>query len=153
NLHELTRHLKLDMFVLFSSAAGILGSPGQANYAAANAFLDGLAYQRQTEGLPATSLAWGLWDRGMAQRNVGRGRGLRSLSLAEGMALFDAGLHTGNPVLVPMQVDLSMLADDGAVVSSLLRGLVRQSRRSANSGIMTKESLATRLHILPEDEK
>ena len=156
NLHELTRDIELDMFVLFSSAAGVLGSPGQGNYAAANAFLDGLACQRRAVGLPGVSLAWGLWAGGMAAELVeaGGGRGgLRPLSLVEGMALFDAGLRVGDPVVVPMRMDLSVVGDAGGVVPSLLRGLVRPRHRAANSGVVTGESLATRLHTLPEDEK
>jgi acyl carrier protein len=158
NLHELTHNTTVDMFVLFSSAAGLLGSPGQANYAAANAFLDGLATQRRAHGLPAVSLAWGLWAGGMAaglgEAGVGRvGGGVRPLSVAEGMLLFDAALRAGDPVLVPMRMDLSVASGDGGVVPPLLRGLVGQGRRAASSAVATEESLATRLRTLPEDKQ
>ncbi|NEO74334.1 beta-ketoacyl reductase, partial [Moorena sp. SIO3H5] len=69
NLHKFTQHLSLDFFVCFSSMASLLGSPGQGNYAAANAFMDAFAYYRRAMGLPGLSINWGPWDRGgMAAR-------------------------------------------------------------------------------------
>src|SRR5690606_2818262 len=72
NLNAATRELQLDDFLLFSSAAAILGSPGQAGYTAANACLDALSRQRVAQGLPAMSIGWGPWaDAGMAAESLG----------------------------------------------------------------------------------
>nr|WP_189135947.1 type I polyketide synthase [Wenjunlia tyrosinilytica] len=141
NLHELTRDLDLAAFVAFSSTAGVLGAPGQGNYAAANAFLDGLADHRRGLGLPSVSLAWGPWSQatGMTSRLTGLDirrmarAGLPPLSPEEGLALLDAALARPEAVLVPMSVDDRRLGVDGPV-PPLLRGLVRtRARRSAGA--------------------
>ena len=80
-LHELTRDSPLDFFVLYSSAASVLGSPGQANYAMGNAYLDGLAQQRVKAGLPAISMNFGPWNEGMAAtEKVKKAAGLQGLT-------------------------------------------------------------------------
>jgi acyl transferase domain-containing protein len=95
NLHRLTAEIPLDAFVLFSSAAAVLGSPGQGSYAAANAFLDALASHRRAHGLPALSVSWGAWDEvGMASGPASRrGPGsLVRLRPAEGLAALGRAL-------------------------------------------------------------
>ncbi|WP_309142889.1 SDR family NAD(P)-dependent oxidoreductase [Streptomyces javensis] len=108
HLHELTEGMDLRLFALFSSAAGILGSPGQANYAAANAFLDALATQRQAAGLAGHSLAWGLWEQTTSLtapvKATRRGATVGALSTAEGLALFDRALAGTDPVAVPVRM-------------------------------------------------
>ena len=112
-LHEATRDLDLSAFVLYSSASGLLSRPGQANYAAANAFLDALARHRRVLGLPAISLAWGPWEQegGMANQSADgvpehlRGNGVRALTSAEAMALFDASQYSPEPVLAPILLE------------------------------------------------
>ena len=85
HLHELSEGAELTHFVLFSSVAATLGSPGQANYAAANGSLDALAQRRRSEGLPATSIAWGLWERESAM-TVGLGEADRARMGRQGIA-------------------------------------------------------------------
>ncbi|WP_329792209.1 SDR family NAD(P)-dependent oxidoreductase [Lentzea sp. DG1S-22] len=140
NLHELTRGRDLTMFVLFSSAAGVLGTPGQANYAAANTFLDALAEHRRSLGLPASSLAYGLWADGMgAATDAGRmaREGFGALTAAEGLALFDLATSMAAPATVPVKLDVARLGAiaENASLPPLLRALVRpqRARRSASA--------------------
>ncbi|MFI6072045.1 SDR family NAD(P)-dependent oxidoreductase [Actinoplanes sp. NPDC051343] len=96
HLHELAGDVS--RFVVFSSAAGVFGNPGQGNYAAANAFLDALMAERRSAGRAGQSLAWGRWDEGM-------GGGHGGLTVAEGLALFDAATARDEPVLVPIRLE------------------------------------------------
>ncbi|WP_162272803.1 type I polyketide synthase [Nocardia lijiangensis] len=136
HLHELTRDLDLRGFILYSSVSGILGSPGQGNYAAGNAFLDGLASYRRRLGLPATSLAWGRWEQasGMSEHlragdhaRIKRG-GLVAMSGAEGHQLLDRALAASAATLVPARLDLKVLRDNGVrgVFTDLLRTKARR---------------------------
>ncbi|MBW8487754.1 type I polyketide synthase [Actinomadura parmotrematis] len=165
HLHELTRDLDLAAFVLFSSGAGIFGSAGQGNYAAANAFLDGLAVLRRAEGLPAVSLAWGLWEQASGLTgplgDEGRERLARGLQLPlptpEALALLDLALRAdGEPVLVPTRLDHAALrgrAADGTL-PPLLRGLVGAApRRAPAAAEQPRESPADRLARLPEADQ
>ncbi|SFR27831.1 Acyl transferase domain-containing protein [Lentzea waywayandensis] len=104
NLHEATAHLSLSAFVLYSSASGVLGRPGQSNYAAANAFLDALARHRVARGLPGLSLAWGLWDTDSGMGADLPSDGVVAMSAETGIAALDRALRTREPVLVPIQL-------------------------------------------------
>ncbi|MEU3598623.1 SDR family NAD(P)-dependent oxidoreductase [Streptomyces sp. NPDC006798] len=119
HLDALTAGLELTHFVLFSSAAGLLGAPGQGSYAAANAFLDALAERRRASGRPATSLAWGLWRTGGDGMADGMGAadatriaktGIGALTAAEGLALLDAAGTHDRALLVPIKLDTGALA-------------------------------------------
>jgi acyl carrier protein len=167
HLHELTRDLGLSGFVLFSSAAAAFGGAGQGNYAAGNAFLDGLAAARRAEGLPAVSLAWGLWagasgvsgHLGEADRARLARSGMGSLSAAEGLALFDAALFDTtvagqDPVVVPMHLESTRA--DPAQMPALLRGLVRPRPRRAPGASQPGSAVAAlreRLAGAPEAER
>jgi acyl transferase domain-containing protein/surfactin synthase thioesterase subunit/acyl carrier protein len=140
HLHELTAHLPLEAFVLYSSVAAVLGGPGQGSYAAANTFLDALAAHRRTLGLPAQSLAWGQWEQPsgitghLTEADLGRARraGLRTIPTDRGTQLFDRAGALGLPYLVPAPLDLAALRARQPV-PALLRGMVRPPRRTARA--------------------
>ncbi len=157
-LHEATAHLDLSMFVLYSSFAGMIGSPGQANYAAANAFLDALAQHRRHRGLPATSIAWGPW-RGtsgmtstLTEADIARLRreGLVPLDDEHGMPLFDAAVATAAPTGAAVRLDLAALSAQaaGGTLPRMLSSLVTAAPRRA-AGV---RSLAGQLSAATESE-
>ncbi|MFI0777854.1 SDR family NAD(P)-dependent oxidoreductase [Streptomyces sp. NPDC021212] len=177
HLHELTEGMELSAFVLFSSAAGVLGGPGQANYAAANAFLDALAQHRARRGLPAVSLAWGLWED--AGRGAGMGgsltdadrrrmdrTGIRPLTAADGLTLLDLAAGADAPQLMPIRLDPAALARhaDPRSVPPPLRGLLpgapgapggadRADRDAAPEDRGAADALSRRLSGMSEAER
>ncbi len=150
HLHELTAELDLSHFVLFSSIAGLLGGAGQANYAAANAFLDGLAAQRRAQGLAAVSMAWGLWQResGMASQlteaDLARMRraGIAALSQQQGFDLFDAALASRHSLVAAVRFDRPALRAQASAggLPVLLEGMVPVSARvsTASAGALSR---------------
>ncbi|WP_326668749.1 SDR family NAD(P)-dependent oxidoreductase [Streptomyces sp. NBC_01257] len=140
NLHELTAHLDLSAFVLFSSVAGVLGNPGQANYAAGNAFLDALAVRRKALGLPGQSLAWGLWADGDGMASGLDGTDLRRMSRsgveplvpAHALALMDEAGQSDDALLLPVRLDLRTLRA-AEPPSAIMSGLVHRKTRATSS--------------------
>ncbi|MET9634699.1 SDR family NAD(P)-dependent oxidoreductase, partial [Lentzea sp. NPDC006480] len=153
HLHELLPEARI---VLFSSAAGILGGAGQGNYAAANAFLDALAQHRPN----TVSLAWGTWEATVgltgSLTEVDRERlvraGMPPITPAQGTALFDAALASGDAVVLPARLDLATLRAQGEV-PSLLRGLIRTRARRTVAGSDAATGLAAKLRPLGETER
>ncbi len=149
-LHELTRDSDLAAFVLFSAAGATLGSPGQGNYAAANAYLDALAGHRRAHGLPAVSLAWGLWDEASGlTANVDRARlgsgGVHPLSTAEALHLFDMALRVDEPIVVPVGLDLAPRATVPPILRGLVRTMTNATARRTVEAPTAEVSLAQRL--------
>ncbi|WP_310777903.1 non-ribosomal peptide synthetase/type I polyketide synthase [Mycobacterium sp. Z3061] len=160
HLHRLTAELDLDAFIVFSSAAGVLGGPGQANYAAANAFLDALAQLRQHNQLPATSLAWGYWQTASAMTaevgSIERARfartGMTPISTSDGLILFDAALTCRQPALIAAPTSapaLARLARANAL-PAILSGLTTTLRQAAQTG---PDTLTARLAGLTPEQR
>ncbi|WP_229871919.1 SDR family NAD(P)-dependent oxidoreductase [Streptomyces longisporoflavus] len=165
NLHELTKDYALSAFIEFSALAGTLGTGGQANYAAANVFLDGLAAHRKASGLPGTALCWGWWEQssgmteGLDQADLSRLRrmGVAAMPTADALAMFDAACASDKPVLVPARIDIATLRNKAPEELPLvLRDLVDSGRSRRGKTGTAKDGgaldLASRLAALPADE-
>jgi pimaricinolide synthase PimS1 len=152
NLHELTKDAGLGLFVLFSSASGMLGSAGQASYAAANCFLDALAVYRRSLGLAGLSLAWGPWQQRTqitgrldetAWRRITRG-GITAWPTAAALHALSAAITTpSEPTLAVLRVDPARLAGAGAGLPPLLAGLAVRPARPARPAARPAASSAT----------
>ncbi|OMC42985.1 hypothetical protein A5744_15075 [Mycobacterium sp. IS-1264] len=163
NLHELTQGLDVSAFVMFSSMAGIVGAPGQGNYAAANSFLDGLAAYRRAQGLAGLSVAWGLWEqasgmtRHLGERDKARmtRAGLAPLSTEHALQLFDEAMLAERPVLVAARIDAAGLGASGAVPPLLRELAARPGRRlviDTDTAVSTS-GLAARLQGLSAEQR
>ncbi len=157
-LHELTRDMGISQFLLFSSIASLLGGPVQANYVAANAFLDALAAHRRANGLPATSMAWGGWGQETSLVEVLaevdhkrlKRSGIVPFSVEQGVEMFDAARAGEDALLAPVGLDLAALREQAAigVLPAPLRGLVGPPGGDAGEG-----NLRERLRGMPSLER
>jgi acyl transferase domain-containing protein len=161
HLHELTRELDLRAFVLFSSVAAVFGSPAQANYAAANAFMDALAAHRRELGLPAISLGWGYWERATEMTGGMEGSdraritrmGMHGISPEDGMSLFDRAVELPQAHVLPIRPDRAALrrwASTGEL-PALLSGIAGAPARRSRSA--PRRALAQRLAGVPDAER
>ena len=160
NLHELTATSELDFFVMFSSVSALVGNPGQANYAAANAGMDAIAHDLRSQGRPALSINWGPWAQiGMAADATRGGRlddmGLRSLSTADGLATLSQELAGDETQVSVGHIDAQQWARSHprAAGSSLLRGLLARGESGPAAEHHDVSHLATLLAAEPPERR
>ncbi|WP_406835359.1 SDR family NAD(P)-dependent oxidoreductase [Streptomyces sp. AHU1] len=158
HLHRLTAGTPLDLFLLISSAAGVLGSPGQGNYAAANVFLDQLAHHRRALGLPAVSVSFGAWaGEGLAAEHADLERmarlGHRALTPDQGRELVELALRRGAPHLIACSLDLPRLRESTAAADGGTAALWRSLLPAPRTGQDGGTGLADRLARLPEADR
>jgi amino acid adenylation domain-containing protein len=143
NLHQLTQDLDLSAFILFSSVTGVTGGAGQANYAAANTFLDALASHRHGRGLPATALAWGPWrEAGGMTAHLSPGDyarlarfGIEPLGNLESLRRFDEACSRSEALIVPIRVHRAGMREPGAAPAVMFRALARPAHRTPRPAV------------------
>src|SRR5262249_42928514 len=157
NLHRATLDDPLDWFVLYSSSAGVLGSPGQGNYAAANAFMDAVAWHRAASGRPALAVAWGAWrDVGLAARRgavaVAGAGGLGTIDPTAGMAILEQLLARALPQATVVPFDVTALRRTlGDRTPSLLADLIAGANPSAAARAAANPATLEQLESLAPD--
>ena len=147
HLHTLTQSMELDFFVLFSSNSGLLGNPGQANYAAANVFLDAFAYQRQAQGLPALTIDWNEWSEvGMAAHlNLEQMHGFEPISPTRGVQVFTYLLSQNPPQVSVMPVDWPQFLASEEQISPFLAEFAKLALPSVGEVVETQMDIQRRL--------
>ena len=164
NLHNLTKGVALDFFVLFSSAVSLVGSAGQANHVAANTFLDMLAYYRRTQGLPGLSIGWGPWEQvgAVAERDIYerlRLRGIESIPPAQGIQALSKVMHSAGSIhvgIVPINWEKFMsqnLAPFFAEIKVPTQARTFKPSRPVDQVKQQQDELWSRLQNAPESKR
>jgi pimeloyl-ACP methyl ester carboxylesterase/acyl carrier protein len=150
NLHNLTKDLDLDLFVMFSSVASLVGSPGQGNYASGNAFLDSMSYYRHSLGLPSLSINWGPLNIGMATKSQLSVRGLDKIDVNQGFEfLFDL-ISANIPQIGVMSVDWNLLKQQFPVISPYFSVVLPEEKKTDQK---TEEIFSLLLENSPQERE